>query len=212
MTNKPKTGDFLPPVFLSSLQETTPGRTIGRRRIFWDLRGKDRIFFPIAQPHTYRPSFLQCHTNPTPNCHTKLILNCHAELVSASRIFPPSCYVGLVSHCHAELVSASLLLVNTNLHNTISLHTPNCHAELVSASRIFFHLLVTPDSYLTVMLNSFQHLFLSMPTYTTLSPYTHKIVMLNLFQHLVFFHLLVTPDSYLIVMLNSFRHLMHFAN
>lgn len=81
MTNKPKTGDFLPPVFLSSLQETTPGRTIDRRRILWDLRGKDRIFFPIAQPHTYRPSFLQCHTNPTPNCHTKLILNCHAELV-----------------------------------------------------------------------------------------------------------------------------------
>ena len=127
MTNKPKTGDFLPPVFLSSLQETAPGRTIDRRRIFWDLRGKDRIFFPIAQPHTYRPSFLQCHTNPTQNSHAKLILN--------------------------------------------------CHAELVSASRIFFHLLVTSDSYLTVMLNSFQHLvyfstFLLRRTRTSLSCWT----------------------------------------
>ena len=108
MTNKPKTGDFLPPVFFIIFARNSPGRTIDRRRILWDLRGKDRIFFPIAHPHTYHPSFLQCHTNPTPNCHTKLILN--------------------------------------------------CHAELVSASHIFFYLLVTPDSYLTVMLNSFQHL------------------------------------------------------
>ena len=165
MTNKPKTGDFLPPVFLSSLQETAPGRTIDRRLILWDLRGKDRIFFPIAQPHTYRPSFLQCHTKPTPNCHAELILNCHAELVSASLLVNANLHNTIPLHtknCHAELVSASLL-VNANLHNTIPLHTQNCHAELVSASL----LLVTPNPCQIV------------------SP--HQIVMPNLFQHLIYF-------------------------
>ena len=64
-----------------------------------------------------------CRAELAPNCHTLPTIFCPIETKR---------------NCHAELVSASLLLVNANLHNTTSLHTPNCHAELVSASRIFY--------------------------------------------------------------------------
>ena len=84
----------------------------------------------------------------------------------------------------------------------------NCHA-----SRQFF---TPPKPNEIVMLNSFQHLFfLSMPTYTTLSPYTHQIVMLNSFQHLFFLSMptctTLFPYTHQIVMPNLFRHLVYFS-
>ena len=89
-------------------------------------------------------------------------------------------------NCHAELVSASILLVNANLHNTI---LPT-HTKLSCRTRFSISYFSTFLPHRTLTSLSCRTCFgISSSCQPTqhYPPYTHQIVMLNSFQHLVYF-------------------------
>ena len=76
MTNKPKTGDFLPPVFLSSLQETAPRTDDRPPPDTLGPAGKGSDIFPNRPapyiPSVFSPMSYQPHAKLSYQTDTKL--------------------------------------------------------------------------------------------------------------------------------------------